>query len=101
MADLTGTESLYLEQPEDRTGYVALPSKDIQTLQADSLCSEEKLLRMPTFSQLDGRLWLRFLQWVHTARLYEIPYKFQQRTEGESKLSGKVTIRVLKAAQEP
>ena len=26
----------------------------------------------------------------------EIPYKFQQRTEGESKLSGKVTLEYLK-----
>ena len=39
------------------------------TQQADYLCSEEKLLRMLTFSQLDGKLWLRFLQWVHIARL--------------------------------
>lgn len=29
-------------------------------------------------------------------KVIEIPYKFQQRTEGESKLSGKVTIEYLK-----
>ena len=29
-------------------------------------------------------------------KVVEIPYKFQQRTEGESKLSGKVTLEYLK-----
>ena len=29
-------------------------------------------------------------------KVVEIPYKFQQRTEGESKLSGKVTMEYLK-----
>ena len=32
----------------------------------------------------------------YSRRLVEIPYKFQQRTEGESKLSGKVTMEYLK-----
>jgi len=30
------------------------------------------------------------------SKIIEIPYKFQQRTEGESKLSGKVTLEYLK-----
>ena len=30
------------------------------------------------------------------SKVVEIPYKFQQRTEGESKLSGKVTLEYLK-----
>jgi dolichol-phosphate mannosyltransferase len=30
------------------------------------------------------------------SKVVEIPYKFQQRTEGESKLSGKVTMEYLK-----
>ena len=53
-----------------KIGQVMLPClRRYQILQVDSLCSEEKLLRMLIFSQSDGRLWLRFLQWVHTARL--------------------------------
>ena len=50
-----------------KIGQVMLPCLR-KTQQADYLCSEEKLLRMPIFSQSDGRLWLKFLLWEHTAR---------------------------------
>ena len=37
--------------------------------QAVCSCSAARLLKMPTYSRLDGRLWWKFLQWVHTRRL--------------------------------
>ena len=40
-----------------------------QTRQAVCSCSAARLLKMPTYSRLDGRLWWKFLQWVHTRRL--------------------------------
>lgn len=51
----------------DRLCFHALERYLIQ--QVVCLCSDVKLLRMQIFSQSDGRLWLKFLPWEHTARL--------------------------------
>lgn len=53
-----------------KIGQFMLPClRRFQTRQAVCSCSAARLLKMPTYSRLDGRLWWKFLQWVHTRRL--------------------------------
>ena len=65
----TGTESLYLVQPVKSVSLCYRACERFQTRQAVCSCSAARLLKMPTYSRLDGRLWSKFLQWVHTRRL--------------------------------
>ena len=59
-------------------------------------CSEEKLLRNADLQPIGWKIMVEVLAMGTYSKVVEIPYKFQQRTEGESKLSGKVTLEYLK-----